>query len=637
MKLVGALVLLSGVVALVSSSDLFTKQKAVLDVFQHVFQHNLHNVDFFKQSQEFKFVPEKYDDAHVYNYFNEKYRLIDFHDHEEYTITEDTHRDATYALYKFFVSAKDLDTFYRTVAWARYHVHPNMFIQAFQVAVLHRDDMKGVTFPAIYEINPYFFFNSKVVEDAMAYQMQGYDGVEKHDGAYTVYIPANYTGQYMHYNQETLLTYFTEDIGLNAWYYDFYISSPQWIHDTKVAEDRAFRYIKFYQNILARYYMERLSNNLGTVEQFSWTEPISIGYSPDLRYYDGDIFPSRSDDHHLYNKYFYGKVDKIKALETMIMYHFEDLKPEIRYQYINEYIHLARGIISGSLHNEIPGALEHIETSMRDPMFYEFFKRFLLLLPYQDSYKRKDLIFDGVKIESVEMDKLVTYFDKFDADITNVIDVNPHYDATTAKSELVKFGRFAQYKGEDVVIKARQYRLNHLEFTYKVNVFSDKVQKGKLRVFIGPKYDEFGNAFDVNENRENFYELDVYEYEFKEGKNVISRSCSEFPYFVKDYSTYYDLYKYVFLAKKGDHSEFKDFNRHGFPWRLMLPKGKKEGFPVQFFFIISPDHEVSFERYNVRRYTFPLDRKIDEAEWFTPNMFYYDTMIFHKKEKEVHH
>lgn len=32
---------------------------------------------------------------------------------------------------------------------------------------------------------------------------------------------------------------------------------------------------------------------------------------------------------------------------------------------------------------------------------------------------------------------------------------------------------------------------------------------------------------------------------------------------------------------------------------------------------------------------YPFDRKIDETIWFTPNMYYYDVNIFHKKEVEV--
>lgn len=57
-------------------------------------------------------------------------------------------------------------------------------------------------------------------------------------------------------------------------------------------------------------------------------------------------------------------------------------------------------------------------------MFYQLYKRYVgyftqyksLLTPYT----KEELSFPGVKIENVEVDKLVTYFDHFDTEITNV-------------------------------------------------------------------------------------------------------------------------------------------------------------------------------------------------------------------------
>jgi hypothetical protein len=52
---------------------------------------------------------------------------------------------------------------------------------------------------------------------------------------------------------------------------------------------------------------------------------------------------------------------------------------------------------------------------MRDPMFYVFYKRIYFFYEAfanrMPEYKKSDFAFDGVKFESVEMDKLLTYFD----------------------------------------------------------------------------------------------------------------------------------------------------------------------------------------------------------------------------------
>jgi hypothetical protein len=59
--------------------------------------------------------------------------------------------------------------------------------------------------------------------------------------------------------------------------------------------------------------------------------------------------------------------------------------------------------------------LELYETALRDPMFYVFYKRIYFFYEAwanrMPQYKKSDLFFDGVKFESVEMEKLLTYFD----------------------------------------------------------------------------------------------------------------------------------------------------------------------------------------------------------------------------------
>lgn len=217
----------------------------------------------------------------------------------------------------------------------------------------------------------------------------------------------------------------------------------------------------------------------------------------------------------------------------------------------------------------------------------KFYWQFKDTLPY---YKRSEIVFDGVRIEGVDMGKLVTYFDKFDADITNAVDVEVLDKKTFTHektSDLVKFGKVAHYDGEDFVVKARQSRLNHMPFTFKLHVKSDRVVKGVVRVYLGPKYDEFGHIYDINENRENFVLLDMFKYDLIAGDNYITRDSNDFTWYVKDSTTYYDLYKTTMLVNSGKSKwDVTDYTeaRFGFPDRLMLPKGKKGG--MYFLFIV---------------------------------------------------
>lgn len=108
------------------------------------------------------------------------------------------------------------------------------------------------------------------------------------------------------------------------------------------------------------------------------------------------------------------------------------------------------------------------------------------------SYTHKELAFPGVKIESVNVDKLMTFFDHFDSLINNVVSVHSHEQA------------------QSMLIKARQYRLNHKPFTYHITVNSDKNTKAVVRIFLAPKYDNHGHELDISENYMNFYEVDQW-------------------------------------------------------------------------------------------------------------------------------
>jgi len=249
------------------------------------------------------------------------------------------------------------------------------------------------------------------------------------------------------------------------------------------------------------------------------------------------------------------------------------------------------------------------------------------------------------------VDKMVTFFDEFYSDITNVVDIEK-YDDTYTKTDMYTFGRKTHYMGKDVVIKAKQYRLNHKPFNVRMNVMSDKTTKAVVKMFLGPKYNEYGMEFtSINENRENFIELDHFVVDLVSGMNTINRNCQEFTKFISDHTTYYDLYKDVMMSTKSEMKfAYDKYEKHcGFPWRLMLPKGTKGGMVFKMFFIVVPITDtytttydertvmcVSFDEYvDKRSFGFPLDRKIDEVYWYTPNMYYYDVTIYHEQDMEI--
>jgi hypothetical protein len=93
----------------------------------------------------------------------------------------------------------------------------------------------------------------------------------------------------------------------------------------------------------------------------------------------------------------------------------------------------------------------------------------------------------------------------------------------------------------------------------------------------------------------------------------------------------------------------------GYPERLLLPRGKKGGQVFTFYVIVTPyvkQSEYDFQAYNYKAFSycgvginnkypddkplgFPFDRPIYGGDFYTPNSYFKDVIVFHKKEEEV--
>lgn len=116
-------------------------------------------------------------------------------------------------------------------------------------------------------------------------------------------------------------------------------------------------------------------------------------------------------------------------------------------------------------------------------------RRYKKYVPY---YTQNELIFPGVKFESVNVDKLSTYFDTCDTFINNALSV-----------ESCK-------EGMKLRVKARHYCLNYKPFTYRFNINSDKETKAVLKIFLGPAYGDEKDISYLREYYKYFIEMDKF-------------------------------------------------------------------------------------------------------------------------------
>jgi len=608
---------------------------------------------------------------------------------EVFSVFYPEHLKYAIALFKSFYYAKDWETFYKLASWARMNVNEGLFVYSFSVAVVHSKWGEDLILPPIYEIYPHYFYNDETIYKAKEYKQHYWGHYEheneiKHAGFKGHVIHSNYSGWYMNVHPEQSMTYFTEDVGLNSYYYYAHIFSPWWMETQEMEhfkpEWRGEYFYYFYQQILARYYLERLSNGFGEIPHFDWEHPFEYGYYPSLTHHNGLHFPSRPNHANFWYHGFHGEQNYLWYGNYSYSYtYIKDYERRLRdtvdrgyfWTFDGKFVSLydkdgfwrlgnlvesnaesyhkqfygdldiyARHLLGYAYfpldeHKIAPSALEHYETSMRDPAFWMMYKKFMSYFhqhqEYTGPYKYDELFWQGVKVEDVAVDRLITYFDHFFSDISNAVVVD--------EKEFTEHG----YE-----VRAHQYRLNHKPFNYKITVASDKDYDAFVKVFIGPKYDEYGREIDISRNWMNFYELDRFKYHLNSGKTVIERSSFDSIYYSTDRTMYSELYEQVMTAYKtgGDFKYYYDAKYYGFPHRLMLPKGTHGGQTYQFYVAVMPYHGEdqsvgsSYWWFVDSHYSmgYPFDKPIHHEYVFdVPNFYFKDVTIYHKHiEEDVH-
>ncbi|XP_052862475.1 hexamerin-1.1-like [Anopheles cruzii] len=658
----------NGVPVQYADQEFLAKQKFFFEILRHL--HQPIAVDeYLPHAKQWIVDQSKYLNFTEANEFMQSFKQGFLQKGVIFTIYNYWYAKQTLQLYRFFQNAIDWDTYYKNVIWARQNTNEGMFLFALTLSVMHRPDLQGIVLPAIYELYPHYFFNADVFQDAANRREQdteyGFDSKKSYNVA-----RSNYTATFAtQFYGEGTLSYFTEDVGLNAYYYYFMMDYAPFLGGDALGLNKDRRgelYLFMYQQLLARYYLERHSNGLGPIQGLTWESPIATGYYPMLRYWNGIPFRAR-ENNFLLRPYDPVKLNGLKAKEERIRQAIDlgyvmtrdgqrmDLRQPEAIDIVGNLVSgsvdsvnvdyykmiettsrmiLAQGDYYGSASEVWPGPLMHYETSMRDPAFYQFYDRLLSFYwdfkSFLPPYTVGQLKFDGVELQSVVVDKLVTFFEPFDVDISNGLAFNYGDNRSTW----------------NFTVLARRDRLNHKPFSYVMNVSSQSAGKGVVRMYMGPR------LFNINQlqyMKKFFVEMDQYVVDLVAGGNEIKRNTRDFFYDIRDRTTYSELYKRTMRAYRGEDQFVLDMSEvHcGWPDRLLLPKGHPEGYPMTFFFIITPHYPPKVPQFSTFNFTyscgtgsgskyidalpfgFPFDREINFSNFPTKNMLFTDVSVFH--------
>ncbi|XP_069954003.1 hemocyanin subunit-like [Cherax quadricarinatus] len=555
-------------------------------------------------------------------------------------------REEALMLYDVLEHSKDWQTFISNAAYFRNRMNEGEFVYALYAAVTHSPLTKYVVLPPLYEVTPHLFTNSEVIQQAYHAKMT------QTPGKFT----SEFTGSQK--NPEQRVAYFGEDIGLNTHHVTWHLEFPFWWndkHESHHLDRKGENFFWVHHQLTVRFDAERLSNYLDPVEELHWEKPIKEGFSPHATYKFGGYFPSRPDN------ILFQDVDGVARIRDMIIYESR-IRDAIAHGYVIAKdgsiidIKTARGIdilgdviesstyspnaeYYGSLHNTAhiilgrqgdpqgkyglpPGVLEHFETATRDPAFFRLHKYMdNIFREHKDSltpYTKEELEFGGVAIENVVIDgALETYFEDFE------------YSLLTAVDDTVEI--------DDVDITTTVSRLNHKDFSYKIDVMNnnDKEVLATVRIFALPHRDNNGIVYPFNEGRWRAIELDRFWRKLRPGVNHIVRKSTESAVTVPDVPSFQSLIQkaHAALTSGGQLDLDKYESALGLPNRFLLPKGNSDGMEFDLVVAVTDGtadaavdnlHRNSkFNHYGYQGvypdnqpHGYPLDRRVDDERIF---------------------
>ncbi|CAL1261552.1 unnamed protein product [Larinioides sclopetarius] len=565
-------------------------------------------------------------------------------------------------LYETLYAAKDFDDFMNLAKQARSFANEGLFVYAASVAILHREDCRGVTVPPIQEIFPDRFIPSETISLALK-------EVTNHPDK-DIVVEIESTGNIL--DPEYKMSYFREDVGTNAHHWHWHIVYPAtWRPEVmgKVKDRKGELFYYMHQQMCARYDCERLSNGMRRMIPFhNFAEELE-GYSAHLTsLVSGLQYASRPEGFRLIDLKDVDVQDmtrwRERIIEAIDLGYVEDenhqqikLTEENGIDILGSLLEASyeskNKLFYGSLHNwghvmmakitdpdgrfnENPGVMSDTSTSLRDPIFYRY-HRFIdnIFQEYKStlkSYDKAQLDFPGVSIVNVTVK----------AKLPNIVN-------TYMKEDELELSHGVSLKGQ---VKVKYQHLDHEPFTYNISCENNAggPKHTTVRIFLGPVHDELGNKFSLNEARKYFIELDKFHAELAPGKNTITRKSSESAVTVAPTPKFSQL-----QAGEGISENNTEFCSCGWPEHLLIPRGNHKGMDF-YLFVMLTDYEqdhvngltdkplcadaVSYCGAKDQKYPdkkamgFPFDRVIKARtipEFSSPNMTFQEVKIQFKE------
>ncbi|XP_017071955.2 larval serum protein 1 alpha chain [Drosophila eugracilis] len=536
-------------------------QQLVTDKEQYVV-YNDHMVEFYKDFALGKLLPRN-------KYYNPLYA-----DHYQQTL----------GLYHFFYNTRDWYTLWQNICWARVHINPGVFVQALTQVIFKREDYQALIMAKIYELWPEAYHDDVTIGKARKFNFANwirYDNISDIEEVHPQKLePLSLEGdlrnslewfqamadvnilRMRHQKVGHRLQHLLGDIGWQSYWYNLNMGVALTEDSDQLQE---WCYYQLSQ-ILARYKLERYGQHLSYKrltlekdsqkhkqrfrEESSKTTRIINKKLKELEARVGDAITFRGFQ--LANGSYINLKDNnnwLIGLKELFPYDWSKLNIEKSTE---------------------PELLLDLRTSLRSENFYYYAERLLQSYRwYRQAFKPTNhemFIPSDFRIDDIQISPLITYDEPVDVDLSNILHAKHFYLA----------GQFVW----PFTLQQRQLRLQHRDFTYKLQISSNKTQSTIFRTFLTTA--EHGKIFG-----EPFYQLDSFLTVIYPGVNRISRPSKDFRGLTGDHISYTELHQFVRLAEREEYDFPLNISTPncGFPRRLILPRGGK-GNPLKMRLLI---------------------------------------------------
>lgn len=535
---------------------------------------------------------------------------------ESFSLLLPKHKEIAGKLIDIFMEPRNCEDLISTAAYIRDRINPYLFNYALSVVLLHRHDTRDITIPNFLSSFPGKFVDGKIF--LLARQEAT---VIPDDSRQPIVVPPEFTANLR--EPEQAIAYFREDVGVNLHHWHWHLVYPAEVkdHDELVKKDRRgelFYYM--HQQILARYNLERFSNDMPKVKSFEWLNPdekMAEAYFSKLQIgATNRSWPPRFAYSSIYDL---DRPDYNFNVKKEVMYYWiQNIKEAVANGYvvnpeggkilldemtgidilgnmIEASILSPNKLLYGDLHNagHIFIALCHdpngrylegfsimgdTATAMRDPAFYrwhvfinDIFMSFKDSLPW---YKIEQLDYPHISITDLHVEvpnkmpnELSTFWEQSDVDFSRGLDFSP--------------------RGP---LYIRFTHLQHENFSYSIKVHNARktIVSGTIRIFLLPKFDDKMVPINFEEQRKLGIELDKFKVPLKPGYNIITRKSLDSSVTIPYERTFRNLDSTELTGQ----SLFQfNFCGCGWPQHMLIPKGNVGGLPFDLFAMVS-DYEV---------------------------------------------